>query len=555
MTARPLDVVGIGSMVVDRVHRASRILAPDEKGILRAVDAGGPLRLAVGGVTLNHLGWAAALGLRTGIFGMQGDDEAGRFLRAAMDRLAIRRDIAITSAPTSFAEIFVDDAGGRSIYMAPGATSDTTPEHVRDAHGEFIRLARVVTTEVSQLPLAAAREALAIAEAAGAYTVLDLDVSPSDALATLGCEEDLDALLRGADLLKPSKLAAQEIAGSGGDALDVARALRRRFVNRAVVVTDGEAGCAVAADGFEGFVAARAVKAVDTTGAGDAFLGGLLAGHCRGLSWQDAARLANACGAACAEKIGAFPEDPDAACARVREFYTGEPIELAPALAELESPEHSAADRADPLHADALASDALALFDVALAELASLRDRLDARGIETALALVCAALARGARVHVTGIGKAEHVARYAAALLASTGTPATFLHATEAVHGSAGQVVENDVVIAVSNSGETPEMRAAVTAVRKMGASVVLVTGRTDSSLANHADAVLDAGVSREGGPLGLAPRASVAAEILVLAAFSASLERARGLTKEDYMLRHPAGILGESSPDPGPAE
>ncbi len=78
-----------------------------------------------------------------------------------------------------------------------------------------------------------------------------------------------------------------------------------------------------------------------------------------------------------------------------------------------------------------------------------------------------------------------------------------------------------------------------------MGARIVLVTGRTDSSLANQADAVLDAGVSREGGPLGLAPRASVSAEILVLAAFSASLERVRGLTKEEYHLRHPARSTG----------
>jgi len=171
-------------------------------------------------------------------------------------------------------------------------------------------------------------------------------------------------------------------------------------------------------------------------------------------------------------------------------------------------------------------AEALASFDVALDELTSLRDRLDPRAFEAALNIVRDAVARGGRVHVTGIGKAAHVAHYAAALFASTGTPATFLHATEVVHGSAGQVVENDVVIAVSNSGETHEIRAAIAAVRKMGARIVVVTGKVDSSLARQADAVLDAGVSQEGGPLGLAPRASVAAEILVVAAFSASLER-----------------------------
>ena len=83
MTRQRLDVVGIGSMVVDRVHRSPRLLGSDEKGILRAMNGGGPVETHVGGVVLNHLGWAAALGLNTGIFGRQADDDDGRFLRAA----------------------------------------------------------------------------------------------------------------------------------------------------------------------------------------------------------------------------------------------------------------------------------------------------------------------------------------------------------------------------------------------------------------------------------------------------------------------------------------
>jgi arabinose-5-phosphate isomerase len=188
------------------------------------------------------------------------------------------------------------------------------------------------------------------------------------------------------------------------------------------------------------------------------------------------------------------------------------------------------------------------LFDVGLAELARLRARLEAPALEAGLALLRAARAAGGRVHVTGIGKCEHVARYAAALLASTGTPATFLHATEAVHGSAGQVVPGDAVVAVSNSGETLEMRAALRAVRRMGARVLVVTGKRHSWLARHADAVIEAGVAREGGPLGLAPRVSIAAEILVLAGLAAALERESGLTLSEYHARHPAGRLGERS-------
>jgi arabinose-5-phosphate isomerase len=185
---------------------------------------------------------------------------------------------------------------------------------------------------------------------------------------------------------------------------------------------------------------------------------------------------------------------------------------------------------------------------VALEELVALRSRLDAAAFDGALRLLCDAREKGARVHVTGIGKPEHVAAYAASLLASTGTPATFLHGTEVVHGSAGQVVAGDVVVAISNSGETPELRAAVEAVVRLGARVVAVTGNTSSWLARTADAALDAGVAREGGGLGLAPRASVAAELLVLAALSAALEEACGFSRRDYHARHPAGALGEKS-------
>jgi arabinose-5-phosphate isomerase len=531
---RDLDVVGIGSMVIDRMHRAPRTIGAAEKGMLRDL-GGGPVQTRIGGVVLNHLGWAAALGLRTGIFGLGANDENGRQLRAAMDRLGIAHEVERTGSATSVCEIFVDDAGERAIYMAPAATSETTPERVR-AHAEFVRRAARVTTEVSQLPLAAAIAALELARAAGAATVVDLDVPPSDALASgLGDEAALDAVLRGADLLKPSKSACRElVSGGGGDPLQLARALRARFGNGAVVVTDGEAGCAIAAEEFEGFVRARPVKAVDATGAGDAFLGGLLAALAAELAWEDAARVANACGAACVEQLGAFPEDVERVRARV--------LELHPAAAR--------AMRAAPIRvaASPAVSEALASFGVAVEELEQLRGRLDPAAYDAGLALLAQARERGGRVHVTGVGKPEHLARYAASLLASTGTPAYFLHATEVAHGGAGQIHAGDVVIAISNSGGTGELLAAVAVAREMGARVIAVTGALDSPLARASDAVLDAGVAREGGPLGLAPRASAAAELLVLAALAAGAEHACGLTRAEYHRRHPAGALGERS-------
>ncbi len=528
-----LQLVGLGSMVVDRVHRAERIVGPDEKGALLRLAGGGSVASFVGGVILNQLGWASALGVRTGIFGKQGDDEAGRVLRGAMDRAGIEHQLTLDGGASSVAEIFLDASGERAIYFDPAGTAELTAGEVRARHAAFLRRGARFTTEVHQVPLAAVHEALRIAREAGLETVVDLDVPPSGAVPALGDEATLHAVLGMADLLKPGKRAARELLGArDADPLGLARALRARFGSQTVVVTDGAIGCAVSSGEFEGTVPAPRVTVVDATGAGDAFLGGLLAGLHQGLGLADAARLGNACGAACVERLGAFPADPAWARTRALELYDGAPFVLAPpppdpTLAEIEE-----------------------AFDIALEELGALRRRLAPEAYADALALIRGAEATGGRVHVTGVGKPEHLARYGASLLASTGTPAQFLHATECVHGSAGQMVAGDVVIAISNSGATGELLAAVATLKALGGRVIAITGGLDSPLAKAADVTLDAGVAREGGGLGLAPRASIAAELLVLAALSTGLETARGFTRADYHARHPGGRLGQLSKD-----
>lgn len=323
---RDLDVVGIGGMVVDRIHRTPRLATSDEKVTLRALDDGTSVQRCVGGVVLNGLGWATVLGLRTGIFGRLADDDNGRFLRAAMDGLGIERHLASEGVSSSYAEIFVDDAGGRAVYMDPGTTAGTHAAHVREVHAEFVARAAWLDTEISQLPLDAVLAGVELAREAGVSSVLDVDVPIADALATLGDEATLFAILEAADVLKLSTSAAREFApDAGADALALAARLRARFGGRAVVVTDGEHGCAIGADGFEARIAVERVPAVDTTGCGDAFRGGLLAAMRGGLDWESAGRLANACGAACAEQLGAFPEDPEAARQRVRARYPGPP--------------------------------------------------------------------------------------------------------------------------------------------------------------------------------------------------------------------------------------
>lgn len=119
------------------------------------------------------------------------------------------------------------------------------------------------------------------------------------------------------------------------------------------------------------------------------------------------------------------------------------------------------------------------------------------------------------------------------------------LHGTEAVHGSCGQLVRGDVVICISNSGETAELLATIRAVQNNGCEVIAVTGKPESSVARLARVHLFAGVDCEGGPLNRAPRASILAEIYVLQRLSVLLQAHRGLTPDEYLLRHPGGSLG----------
>jgi len=184
-------------------------------------------------------------------------------------------------------------------------------------------------------------------------------------------------------------------------------------------------------------------------------------------------------------------------------------------------------------------------FDLALGELTRVRERIDTDAISNAARIILESESLGGRVHVTGIGKSEHVARYLASLLSSTGTPAYFLHATECAHGSSGQVRVPDVTIAISNSGSTPELMAAVNLLRDLGIKIIAVSGEPKSPLALSADALIHIDIENEGGELNIVPRVSVLAKMYVLCALSAALESHKGLTREQYARWHPGGNLG----------
>lgn len=171
---------------------------------------------------------------------------------------------------------------------------------------------------------------------------------------------------------------------------------------------------------------------------------------------------------------------------------------------------------------------------------------LDLDALNRAADMICQAKAQGSRLHVTGIGKPGHIAGYLASLFSSTGTPAYFLHGTEAVHGSCGQLAEGDIVICISNSGETAEMKATAAAIRNNGCKIIGVTGNPNSWLATFADLHLCAHVDNEGGPLNRAPRTSILTETFVLQVLSVILQDRCAITPQEYVKRHPGGSLGK---------
>src|ERR1700679_3912018 len=177
-------------------------------------------------------------------------------------------------------------------------------------------------------------------------------------------------------------------------------------------------------------------------------------------------------------------------------------------------------------------------------EIDGLRAQLPRLGHEFALACRICLNCRG-RIVVTGMGKSGHIGDKLAATLASTGTPAFFMHPGEASHGDVGMITREDAVLALSNSGETDEIMTIVPALKRLGVPLIAFTGNAGSALARIATVHLDIGVPAEACPLNLAPTASTTAALAVGDALAVALLKARGFTEEDFARSHPAGNLG----------
>ncbi|MEO7392316.1 MAG: KpsF/GutQ family sugar-phosphate isomerase, partial [Ramlibacter sp.] len=196
-------------------------------------------------------------------------------------------------------------------------------------------------------------------------------------------------------------------------------------------------------------------------------------------------------------------------------------------------------DRAfDAAHALRLAQETL---DIEAAAVLGLKSRINdsfAQAVELVLGM------RG-RVVVMGMGKSGHIGRKIAATLASTGTPAMFVHPAEASHGDLGMITPQDLVLAISNGGESEEILVILPVLKRLGVPLVAMTGSPNSTLGRHADILLDSGVTKEACPLNLAPTASTTAQLALGDALAVALLDARGFRTEDFALSHPGGALG----------
>ena len=202
---------------------------------------------------------------------------------------------------------------------------------------------------------------------------------------------------------------------------------------------------------------------------------------------------------------------------------------------------HVAPTNPHAINADAIVQSARTVIATEAAAIRALEPRIGPEFVDACrLILGCAG-----RVVVTGMGKSGHVARKIAATLASTGTPAFFVHPGEASHGDLGMILPQDVVLALSNSGETDEVLFILPVIKRQGIPLIAITGNARSSLADQANVHLDSSIAAEACPLGLAPTASTTAALVMGDALAIALLEARGFTSEDFARSHPAGSLG----------
>jgi arabinose-5-phosphate isomerase len=183
--------------------------------------------------------------------------------------------------------------------------------------------------------------------------------------------------------------------------------------------------------------------------------------------------------------------------------------------------------------------------DVLASEAGAIQEQIDKLGDDFVNAIEILKDSKG-KVILTGMGKSGIICRKIVATFASTGTPAFFLHPGEAIHGDLGMVMSDDVLVALSNSGETEEILSILPAIKRMGVKIIAFVGNSESTLSRHADVVINVGVTKEACPMGLAPTSSTTAALAVGDAMAVVLLREKGFSLNDFAVLHPGGFLGK---------
>lgn len=526
----------VGSLVMDLIVSSERLPETGETVL------GNGFRTATGGKGANQALQVKRLGADVSMVGCVGRDTFGTELTEALRREGVDvSHVTFTDdCASGIGSITLEARPGFAlssrIIVSPGANMTLNKENIVFLTNEIADYDMVLLQ--LEIPMEINEIVLRCASAAGVPVMLN--PAPYAALS--------DEVFALASYLSPNETEAERLFGFsprlGEDGVvkeDVERirAFMKAHDVKKMLLTLGEHGAAyISADEA---VYCRSVEnacVVDPTAAGDSFIGTYCTTCCLGYSDADALFIANHTAAITVGGMGAQPSLPR--LEEVLSSITKASAKIDPTLLS------QLAEKDEILTSDTKRSSFDAFVESAAKETKEFLLELNYEELLSAAELIITARKNGKRIHVSGIGKPAYIAGYAASLISSTGTPAYFLHGTEAVHGSCGQLEREDVVIFISNSGETLEMKACIQAVKCNNCRVIGISGNRDSWLAKESDIHLMAHVGAEGGPLDRAPRNSILAEALVIQALSVMLQAHVGWDIKEYVKRHPGGMLGK---------
>ena len=521
-------ILVVGSLVMDLIYSVSRV--PNEG---ETVNNGLSFASAPGGKGANQAVQSARLGVNVTMIGKIGRDIFGDELLKAIQEAGINTDNIIRDGIYSSAvsNIILEAVPGQKtknrIIVVPGANMKLTVDDVEFLKDKISEYDLVIIQ--LEIPLEVNRRVVEYAYAKGVPVMLNsAPYEPLD-----------DDLLSKLTYISPNEHEAYGLTGikttADDGSIDIkkvemaAKALRNKGVQN-VIITLGSNGVAfMNKDMFIVKPCIDIVKVVDPTDAGDSFTVAFCSAVCMDMTPEKALDFANYTATLTVSKMGAITSLPT--------------IEEVKDLMKKDNYRRNKEVLVVNKTLDTILQD---FVNISLEGMQELGKEKDLNFYGEAVELILDAEKNGNRVHITGIGKPGHVAGYVASLLSSTGTPTYELHGTEAVHGSSGQVRPGDIVIAISNSGETAELKGTITTLKNNGAKIIAVTGKKESWLAKNGDAFLYAGVANEGDPLNRAPRASIIAEMFVLQSLSLLLQCKKNLTPQQYVKWHPGGALGQ---------